>query len=133
MNSPGDCIHLSVNTLLKIHREAVHRFGGDPGIRSRELLESAAAAPQALFDGESVFSDRIEIAAAYLYYLCSNHPFVDGNKRTALAACVVFLKLNGMTPKPDSIDWEVLTVDIASGRINREAATKRLRELLGGQ
>ena len=132
MTAAGHCVHLSVDTVLKIHNESVRRFGGDPGLRSRELLESAVAAPQAIFDGESVFTDRIEIAAAYLYYLCSNHPFVDGNKRTALGACVVFLKLNGIKTAPDSNHWERLTVDVAAGRINRETATVRLRELVEG-
>ena len=91
MKAPGDCIHLSVDTVLKIHNESIRRFGGTPELRSRDLLESAVAAPQAAFGGESVFTDLIEVASAYLFYLCSNHPFVDGNKRTAL---VPFLRLN---------------------------------------
>lgn len=130
MREPNDCFHLSVDTVLKIHEESVRRFGGSPELRSRDLLESAVAAPQAAFGGESVFSDVIEIAAAYLFYLCSNHPFVDGNKRTALGACIVFLKLNGARPTPDSPDWEALTLDVAGGRIDRDATTKRLRALV---
>jgi death-on-curing protein len=128
MNSPSDCVHLSVDTVLKIHKESIRRFGGNPDLRSRELLESAVAAPQAVFGGKTIFTDRIEIAAAYLYYICSNHPFIDGNKRTALASCIVFLKLNGLKLTPDSKDWESLTMDIAAGRISRETATVRLRE-----
>lgn len=130
MKPAGERIHLSVDTVLKIHDTSIRRFGGNPTLRSRELLESAVAAPQAVFAGESVFADRIEIAAAYLYYICSNHPFVDGNKRTALGACIVFLKLNGIKPAPDSKDWESLTVHVAASRINRETTTKRLRELV---
>lgn len=63
--------------------------------RDINLLQSAVAAPQASFGGVSAFSDTVEIAGAYLYYLCSNHPFVDDNKRVALGACLVFLQLNG--------------------------------------
>jgi death-on-curing protein len=120
-----------VDIVLRIHGASIGRFGGAPELRSRELLESAVAAPQAGFGGEPVFSDLVEIAAAYLFYLCSNRPFVDGNKRTALGACLVFLKLNGATPFPDSPQWEALTLDVAAGRIGREEATRRLRELVG--
>lgn len=130
MKAPGDCVHLSVDTILKIHNESIRRFGGTPELRSRDLLESAVAAPQAAFGGDSVFADLIEVASAYLFYLCSNHPFVDGNKRTAFGACIVFLKLNGAKPVPDSKDWESLTLDVAAGRIDRETTTARLRELV---
>jgi prophage maintenance system killer protein len=70
--------------------------------------------PRAGFGGRSVFADLVEIAAAYRFYLCSNHPFVDGNKRTALGAWIVFLKLNGATPSPDFPTWETLTLDVAA-------------------
>jgi death-on-curing protein len=114
MKGPHDCYHLSIETVLKIHEESIRRFGGTPELRSRDLLESAVAAPQAGFGGHSVFADLVEIAAAYLFYLCSNHPFVDGNKRTALGAWIVFLKLNGATPSPDFPTWETLTLDVAA-------------------
>ncbi len=130
MKGTNDCFHLSVETVLKIHEASIQRFGGATELRSRDLLESAVAAPQAAFGGESVFADVVEIAAAYLFYLCSNHPFLDGNKRTALGACLVFLKLNGATPAPDSHHWESLTLDVAAGRLNREQTTARLRELV---
>ncbi len=75
------------------------------------------------------------MAAAYLFYLCSNHPFVDGNKRTALAACLVFLQANGLLPDPGlagkQIDrWEQLVLDVAGSAIDRETTTSRLRALL---
>lgn len=130
MKGPHDCYHLSVDTVLKIHEESIRRFGGTPELRSRDLLESAVAAPQAGFGGQSVFADLVEVAAAYLFYLCSNHPFVDGNKRTALGACIVFLKLNGAKPSPDSPAWETLTLDVAAGKIGREETTGRLRDLV---
>ena len=72
-----------------------------------------------------------EIAAAYLFYICSNHAFIDGNKRTALAACLVFLATNELLPKEKlPIDeWEALVLDVAS-RIDRDQTTARLRVLL---
>ena len=130
MSGQNDCFHLSIETVEKIHAASIARFGGAPELRTRDLLESAVSAPQAAFGGESVFSDLIDVAAAYLFYLCSNHPFVDGNNRTALGACIVFLKLNGAAPTPDSDEWESLTLDVAAGKLDREQTTERLRELV---
>ena len=114
----------------EIHAEAITRFGGADGVRDSALLESAVAAPQASFGGRSPYRDLAEVAAAYLYYLCRNHPFIDGNKRAALGACVVFLRLNGVEPKPDGPEWEELVLAIASGNLDRDQATTRLRKLL---
>jgi death-on-curing protein len=74
----------------------------------------------------------MEIAAAYLFYLCQNHPFVDGNKRTALATCLVFLSENGLLPDEDldTDAWEKLTLGVASGELDREQAAKVLRKLV---
>ena len=114
----------------EIHVQAIAQFGGSDGIREPALLESAVGAPQASFGGRSPFRDLAEVAAAYLFYLCKNHPFVDGNKRTALGACLVFLRLNGIEPAPDGPEWEELTLDVAAGRLDREQTAKRLRLLL---
>lgn len=129
-HTANHCLHLTVDIVLEIHAEAIAQFGGSEGLRDRALLESAIAAPQASFGGVSPFSDAVDVAAAYLFYLCSNHPFIDGNKRAALGACLVFLRLNGFTLAPDSDDWENLTLAVAAGSLNRADATARLRELL---
>lgn len=129
--TPEDCFHLGLNTVLEIHKSVIDAFGGADGIRETALLESAVAAPQASFGGCSVYTDVTEIAAAYLFFLCRNHPFIDGNKRVALASCQVFLRLNGVEPSPDSQAWEDLTLDVASSKLNREQTTERLRSLLG--
>lgn len=128
--SPENCFHLTVEIVRGIHAEAIASFGGSGGVRDHALLESAVAAPQASFGGRSPYRDLAEVAAAYLYYLCRNHPFLDGNKRAALGACVVFLRLNGVEPRPDGPEWEQLVLAIASGNLDREQATTRLRELL---
>jgi len=131
MKPISQAYHLSVENVLAIHEQSIHHFGGSPGIRSVELLESALGATQASYGGTSVFKDLIEVAAAYLFYLCSNHPFIDGNKRTALASCIVFLKLNQIETTPDSPEWEALALDVASSVIKRDEVATRLRELLG--
>jgi death on curing protein len=130
MSSPNDCLHLAVEIVQEIHAEAIARFGGSNGLRDLTLLESAVAAPQASFGGKSPYADLVEVACAYLFYLCRNHPFIDGNKRAALGACIVFLRLNGLQPAPDGPKWEELTLGVASGELDREQATKRLRKLL---
>lgn len=128
--SPSDCIHLTVEIVLEIHREVLAAFGGAEGVLDRGLLESAVAAPQATFAGESPFSDLDEIAAADLFYLCRNHPFLDGNKRAAMTAAIVFLRLNGIKPAPDSRGWEELVLDVAASRADREETTTRVRKRL---
>jgi death on curing protein len=122
--------HLTVADVLEVHAEAISQFGGSSGTRKVALLESAVAAPQASFGGKPVYTDLIEVAAAYLFFLCRNHPFVDGNKRAALGACIVFLRLNGIKPQSDSQSWEDLTLDVAASKLDRDQTTQRLRALI---
>ena len=124
--------HLTVEAVKAIHREVLIAHGGAPGIRDQTLLESAVAAPQATMTGQPLMSDPIEIAAAYLFYICRNHPFVDGNKRTALAACLVFLEGNDLLPsvKLAMDEWENFVLDLAASKLDRDATTQRLRKLL---
>ena len=127
--TPEDCFHLTIEIVREIHDKGVRIFGGLHGIRDGALLASAVFAPQSSFGGKSPYVDLIEVAAAYLFYLGRNHPFLDGNKRTAMAAAVVFLRLNGFDPAADSDDWERLVLDVASGKIDREQTTRRLQKL----
>ncbi|SRR6266567_4328608 len=128
--TPENCFHLSVDIVREIHAQAIARFGGSDGVREAALLESAVAAPQASFGGKSPYRDLAEVAAAYLFYLCRNHPFIDGNKRAALGACIVFLRLNGIEPRADGPEWGELTVAVASSALDRAETTARLRKLL---
>ena len=127
--------HLTVEAVRAVHDQVLEAHGGSPGLRDEALLESAVAAPQASVGGEPLLKDGIEIAAAYLFYLCRNHPFVDGNKRTALACCLVFLDSNELLADPalparDTDAWEALVVDVAASRVDRDRASARLRRLL---
>lgn len=124
--------HLTVEAVEAIHDEVLAAHAGLAGLRDRALLESAVAAPQASFGGEYLIEDPIEIAAAYLFYLCRNHAFLDGNKRTALASAVLFLRMNGlMAPAPlDPDAWEALVVDVGASRLDRDQTTERLRPLV---
>jgi death-on-curing protein len=128
--TPDDCVHLTVEIVREIRAEALEIFGGAADIRDEGLLASAVFAPQSSFGGKSPYSDIVEIAAAYLFYLCRNHPFVDGNKRTAMAAAIVFLRLNGIEPAPDSDKWEKLVLEVAASKIERSETTSRLRKMV---
>ena len=128
--TPDDCVHLSIDIVRQIHAEAIKQFGGLNGVRDENLLASAELTPQSSFGGKSPYADIVEIAAAYLFYICKNHPFVDGNKRTAMMAAIVFLRLNGIKPLPDSGKWEKLMVDVAASKLDRVTTTQRLRRLL---
>ena len=129
-STPDDCIHLTVDQVLEIHEAVIDAFGGSRGMRDRGLLESAIGAAPATAFGHSVFADLAEIAAAYLFYLCCNHPFIDGNKRVGMTSAIVYLRLNGVEPSADSGDWERLVLDVASSSLDRDSTTKRLRTLL---
>jgi death-on-curing protein len=127
---PNNCVHLTVEQVIDIHSVVLDEFGGMAGIADQGLLESAVAAPQATAFGDSPYADLIEVGAAYLFYICRNHPFRDGNKRAAMAAAVVFLRLNGVNPKPDGPRWESLVLDVAASRLDRNETTARLRKLV---
>jgi death-on-curing protein len=127
--------HLTVEAVRAIHAEVLSAHGGSAGLRDAALLESAVAAPQASFGGKALIDEPVAIAAAYLFYLCRNHPFVDGNKRTALAACLVVLEANGLLPDiglpaRNVDDWEALVIDVAASRLDRDETTARLKALL---
>ena len=124
--------HPTVSAVKAIHAEVLAAHGGRAGLRDGALLESAVAAPKATMMGQPLIPDALEVAAAYLFYLCQNHPFVDGNKRTALATCLVFLSENGLLVE-DALDadaWERLTWDVAAGRLDRVETATRLRGIL---
>jgi death on curing protein len=127
--------YLTVAAVKAIHEEVLAAHGGMPGLRDPALLESAVAAPQASFRGELLMNDPVEVGAAYLFYLCRNHPFLDGNKRTALGACLVFLEVNGLLraldlPSRDVDAWESLVLNVAASKLDREETAAWLRDLL---
>ncbi len=88
--------YLTSQQVLAIHDQAVKRFGGSNGVRDIGLVESAVGRPQSTYDGNDLYANIFDKAAALLQSLLKNHPFVDGNKRTALASTGIFLKINGI-------------------------------------
>jgi death-on-curing protein len=124
--------HLTASAVKAIHDEVLAAHGGLAGIRDEALLESAAAAPQATMMGRPLISDPLEIAAAYLFYICRNHPFLDGNKRTALASGLVFLAENDLLSVEvlPLNEWEAFVLDVAAGTLDRSVTTQRFLRLV---
>jgi death-on-curing protein len=86
-------LFLSVETVLQIHENQIALYGGDPAVRDLSLLKSAVAMPEQAFGGQFLHEFASGMAAAYCFHLVSNHPFVDGNKRTGFASSLAFLDL----------------------------------------
>lgn len=128
-DAPAEVEFLSVDVVLALHQRQFDRFGGGAGLRDRGLLESAVAQPQASFGGTYAHEGLFAMAAAYLFHLVSNHPFVDGNKRTGLLAALVFLDLNGVSLLADSEAIYSLTMGVAEGRIDKAALTAELERI----
>ena len=87
---------LTLAEVLEIHKSQIELHGGSHGLRDLGLLESAVAIPQASFGGRYLHDSIFQMAAAYAFHIAENQPFLDGNKRTALASALVFLELNGV-------------------------------------
>ncbi len=121
---------VSVDDVLDLHAWVLDRYGGGAGIRDRGLLESAVAQPASSFGGEFVHGDLFAMAAAYLFHIVRNHPFVDGNKRAGLMAALVFLDLNGVSLLEHSEALYDLTIAVAEGRCDKAGIARELRRLL---
>jgi death on curing protein len=111
---------LEKSVLLTFHEDHLRRYGGLNGIRDHGLLDSALAQPVATFDGEYVHKDIFQKAAAYGYHLCRNHPFVDGNKRTALVAIYLFLYVNGHQLIADKKNLYAIVMGVADGSVDKQ-------------
>lgn len=110
---------LSLTEVLEIHQDQLARYGGGAGIRDIELLKSALGMPAATYGGEFLHTDVYEMAAAYLFHLAKNHPFVDGNKRVGAVAALVFLSLNGYDFDAPEDDFAEMVLDVARGEIDK--------------
>jgi len=117
---------LSKALILAIHDEQLAEHGGGAGVRDDGLLESAPARPRNRF-GYDAAVDLATLAAAYAFGLARNHPFIDGNKRSAFVAAEVFLDLNGMTLTASDADCVLTMLRLAAGEIEEDAFAAWLR------
>ena len=114
----SELMHLSKDQVLAIHSAAIERFGGLDGVRDYGMLESALAQPFQGFGGEELYPTIAQKAARLAYGIASNHPFADGNKRTATAVMATFLRLNGCRFKPRHDELLATMVGVAEGSVS---------------
>jgi death-on-curing protein len=118
---------LSAEQVVRMQARQVRQFGGEAGVRDRGLLESAVAMPRQTFAAVYLHETLGAMAAAYLYHICKNHPFVDGNKRAALAAAESFLRVNGLRLQIDTAALTAFVLGVADGTLSKEQTTAFIR------
>ncbi len=126
-------LFLGLDEIVEIHRDQIEQYGGHPGIRDLELLQSAVVMPAAGFGEDYLHTDIYQMAAAYLFHIIRNHPFVDGNKRTGAVAAVVFLMMNGKELRADEDRFEALVRSVAEGKTDKAGAAEFFRKHAQGK
>ncbi|MEO8381629.1 MAG: type II toxin-antitoxin system death-on-curing family toxin [Acidobacteriota bacterium] len=116
-----DPLFFTLEEVLAIHEDRIRKYGGTSGIRDLGLLQSALGNVEATFGGEFLHETLFAMAAAYLYGICQNHPFLDGNKRTALACALAFLRLNDVRIGSAEDELYDLVMGVAEGRVSKAA------------
>ncbi|NLT20788.1 MAG: type II toxin-antitoxin system death-on-curing family toxin [Syntrophomonadaceae bacterium] len=119
---------LNKEVILYFHRLLISEYGGSNGLRDEGLLESAVSQAAMTMNGEYLHRNIIEMAAAYGFYLCKDHAFVDGNKRIALVAMDTFLQLNGWDLTAGEKETYIIMLQLAAGELTKEELTKWLRD-----
>ena len=123
-----DALFLTLDEVLEIHEQQIERYGGSHGVRDAGALESAIAMPQASFDGEYLHPTIVTMAAANLFHVTQNHPFIDGNKRTGANAAITFLLLNNLEPIFSEDQLVELVLGMAQGRVDKKEIARFFAE-----
>jgi len=118
---------LTLDEVVAVHRDQIEQYGGSLGVRDWGLLKSAIAMPAATFGGQFLHSDLYEMAAAYLFHIVQNHPFIDGNKRVGAVAAIVFLSLNEIQLTAEQDAYADMVVFVARGEMTKSAVAEFLR------
>jgi death-on-curing protein len=124
-----DIIFLTLSEVVDIHADQIALYGGSDGILDISLLSSAVAMPLASFSGGYLHDDIFEMAAAYAFHICQDHPFVDGNKRTALASALVFLDMNGKNIIDETGRLYDAMMSVATGQLSKSEFASILRSM----
>lgn len=130
MIARGDPVFLTLDEVLALHEDQIQRYGGLSGLRDERLLASALGAVEATFDGAYLNESLAEMAATYLVNVVRNHPFLDGNKRTALASALTFLWMNDLEVESVDDDLVTLVLSVAEGRSTKADVAVFLRDHL---
>ncbi|MDQ1474439.1 MAG: death on curing protein [Bryobacterales bacterium] len=124
MQDATEPLFLSLDEVLETHRQQIERYGGSPGLRDAAGLESAVNTPQATFGGEFLHDSIPAMAAAYLFHLCQNHAFIDGNRRVGANAAITFLLMNDREPTFSEDELTELVLSVASGGLSKSELTE---------
>lgn len=122
-------LFLDIERVLRTHLSLIAAYGGEPGVRDIGLLHSAIAMPQASFGGEFLHQDLFEMAAAYLFHIVQNHPFIDGNKRAGAAAAIIFLDMNDVEIEADEEGLVDVILRVACGNAGKTEVAEFFRRL----
>jgi len=120
-------LFLELEEILEIHSDQLNHYGGSDGIRDMGLLQSAIAMPRAQFGGQFLHANLFEMAAAYLFHLVQNHPFIDGNKRVGAAVADIFLAMNHIDLTANERAYEKLVLAVSRGKIGKPELADFLR------
>lgn len=120
-------LFLTVDDIIESHQNQIDTYGGSYGIRDIGLLESAIGQPEASFGGEYLHADIFEMAAAYIYHLVMNHPFVDGNKRVGLEAALIFLEINNENLNVSDEELVDLVLKTTAGQVGKREIAEFFR------
>jgi len=120
-------VFLDLFDVIEIHSNQLVLYGGDPGVRDVELLQSGIAMPSAGIQGRFLHKDIFEMVAAYLFYIVQNHPFIDGNKRTGAASALVFLFMNDIELNADEDEFYEIVLGVAEGKTGKSEIAEFLR------
>jgi death-on-curing protein len=120
-------LFLTLDDILESHQNQIETYGGSHGIRDIGLLESAIAQPEASFGGQYLHADIFEMAAAYIYHLVMNHPFVDGNKRVGLEAALIFLEINNENLSASDEELVDLVLKTTAGQVGKREIAEFFR------
>ena len=121
-------VFLTFAEIIEIHNYQIENFGCASGVRDMELLKSAIGMPSATFGGTFLHPTIYEMAAAYLFHLVENHPFVDGNKRVGAMAALVFLDMNGIDFEASDEEFTAMVLRVASGKMLKAEITLFLKK-----
>ena len=124
MSEPKEPLWITYDQAIAIHSRQLRRFGGPPGLRDEGMLRSALERPINSYEQ----SDMAEFAAAYAFGLAKNHAFVDGNRRIAFMAMMVFLLKNGVVFGPEPAQSASIILSLAAGEVSEKSLTRWIRD-----
>ncbi|HMS84791.1 MAG TPA: type II toxin-antitoxin system death-on-curing family toxin [Nitrospira sp.] len=114
-----------------LHTDTIDSDGGSHGVRDHGLLDAAVTMPRQQFSGDFLHEDSAAMAAAYMFHIAQNHPFIDDNKRAAVLSALAFLTVNEIEELPDQKYLESITLQVAAGEVGKDVLTKWIRKNVG--